>query len=207
MEAKHDKERLPLRERNKQRIIQRIVEAACTLFSTLGYEQTTMDMIAEQAEVSRGTLFNYFPTKTLLLLPFASNLYERLVQPDVLACLETQATTLDVLRFLFLKIDEQVLALPGVLEALQQYEFSPHSSTKMAIGSIGFFDALRTIIRDGQQRAEVRTDIPTEKLARYIGVLYLSLLRALGKDPTRTQSDYRGEVETLLAFLRSALYC
>jgi AcrR family transcriptional regulator len=53
---KQDGMYVPLRERNKQRILQRIQEATFVLFRTIGYDQTTMDAIAEKAETSRGTL-------------------------------------------------------------------------------------------------------------------------------------------------------
>src|SRR5215472_16474223 len=110
--------RLPLRERNRQRIYQRIVSAATELFRTSGYNQVTMDAIADKAEVSRGTLFNYFPTKEALLIPFASELYKHSVQPEILSYLQTQPRTLQVLRFLFLRIHEHILTLPHIDRAL-----------------------------------------------------------------------------------------
>src|ERR1700730_12899513 len=90
---------VPLRERNRQRTFQQIIDAAFTLFRTLGYDQTTMDAIAEKAEVSRGTLFNYFPTKQALLIPFANRVYLERVQPEVQSYLNTQPTTFQALRF------------------------------------------------------------------------------------------------------------
>ncbi len=204
MEAKRDMGRLPLRERNKQRIIQRIVEAARTLFREVGYERTTMDMIADKAEVSRGTLFNYFPTKMVLLLPFAGDLYEQSVQPEVHTYLETQPEMLDALRFLFLKIGEQILTHPDIEQALQQEFYSPQSTMKAVISRIGFFDMLQALVSYGQQRGEVRADIAVEKLAHYIGTLYVSLVRPMG-DGACSPGEYTAEVETLLAFLRNAL--
>lgn len=41
-----------------------ILRAAVAKFGEKGIADTTMDEIAEQAEVSRATLFNYFPSKT-----------------------------------------------------------------------------------------------------------------------------------------------
>lgn len=202
MEGQHDQGRLPLRERNKQRLIQRIVEAASTLFRDPGYEQTTMEMIAEKAEVSRGTLFNYFSTKTALLVPFANELYEQLVQPDVLAYLETQPTTLDVLRFLFLTSGERVLTFPGIVQALQHELYHPQPMMKTIPSGIGFFNTLQKIVLVGQQRGEVRVDLPAEKIADYIGVLYISLLQKMNIQ--HSSAAYHAEVKTLLAFLRSA---
>jgi len=40
-----------------------ILERAVSLFAEYGFEATTMDMIAEAAEVSKGTVYNYFSNK------------------------------------------------------------------------------------------------------------------------------------------------
>lgn len=46
----------------------RIVECAAALFGARGYEVTTMEDIGECADVSRATVFNYFPRKEDLVL-------------------------------------------------------------------------------------------------------------------------------------------
>ncbi|SFD84803.1 transcriptional regulator, TetR family [Actinopolyspora alba] len=51
------------RERHKQRAKQRLYECALELFAKQGYDNTTVDEIAEAADVARGTFFNYFPRK------------------------------------------------------------------------------------------------------------------------------------------------
>jgi hypothetical protein len=53
----------------------------------------------------------------VLLLPFAGDLYEQSVQPEVHTYLETQPEMLDALRFLFLKIGEQILTHPDIEQA------------------------------------------------------------------------------------------
>src|SRR5439155_15655275 len=137
--------------------------------------QTTMDAIAEKAEISRGTLFNYFPTKDALLMPFAKQLYQQHIQPQVLAYLDTQPTTLQALRFLLMSIHEQILTLPDMDRALQKEFLHAHSPKKVSRHSTGFFESIIAILHYGQHRGEVRTDIPLEKLARYVGVLCVSL--------------------------------
>lgn len=57
-----------LRERKKRQVRQRIVEAAEKLFASRGLDATTMDEIAAAAEVSVATVYNYFGSKTTLLL-------------------------------------------------------------------------------------------------------------------------------------------
>lgn len=52
-----------LRERKKAKTRAAIQEHALRLFREQGYAQTTVDQIAEAAEVSPSTFFRYFPTK------------------------------------------------------------------------------------------------------------------------------------------------
>jgi AcrR family transcriptional regulator len=57
-----------LREKKAQRNRDRIVSEALQLFARDGYEQTTMESIAEAAEVSPSTLYRYFPSKEQIIL-------------------------------------------------------------------------------------------------------------------------------------------
>jgi AcrR family transcriptional regulator len=57
-----------LREQNAERTRAHLIDVAIELFFTQGYEQTTMEQIAERADVGSTTLYRYFPTKDLLLL-------------------------------------------------------------------------------------------------------------------------------------------
>jgi AcrR family transcriptional regulator len=57
-----------LRERKKQRTHSAISDAAIALFLERGFENVSITQIAEAAEVSRRTLFAYFPTKEDLVV-------------------------------------------------------------------------------------------------------------------------------------------
>lgn len=54
---------LPRRESNKIKIRGAIIDAAVIKFGDKSVNGTTMDEIAEEAKISRATLFNYFPSK------------------------------------------------------------------------------------------------------------------------------------------------
>jgi len=52
-----------LRERKKQQTRDLIAETARSLFTERGFDAVTVDEVAREADVSRKTVFNYFPTK------------------------------------------------------------------------------------------------------------------------------------------------
>ena len=52
-----------LRERKKKRTHETILNAALALFVEHGFDQVSITQVADAAEVSRRTLFSYFPTK------------------------------------------------------------------------------------------------------------------------------------------------
>ncbi|MEU0128857.1 MULTISPECIES: TetR family transcriptional regulator [unclassified Streptomyces] len=52
-----------MRERKKQRTREALLHAALTLFTTQGYERTTIDEITDAVEVSQRTFFRYFAGK------------------------------------------------------------------------------------------------------------------------------------------------
>src|ERR1700678_1616705 len=54
---------LPLRERKKLRTRRALADAALRLFAEQGFDATTIDDLADEAEVSKSTFFRFFPAK------------------------------------------------------------------------------------------------------------------------------------------------
>jgi AcrR family transcriptional regulator len=80
-----------LRERKKARTKTAIQEHAIRLFRDQGYAATTVEQIAEAAEVSPSTVFRYFPTKEELVTTDE-------VDPVIFAAFEEQPRELGLLR-------------------------------------------------------------------------------------------------------------
>ena len=58
-----------------QRTRDAVVACALDLFAEIGFEQTTMEQIAEAAEIGTTTLYRYFPGKeAIVLAPFTSRI-------------------------------------------------------------------------------------------------------------------------------------
>ncbi len=71
---------LSRRERKKQETRQRLIETALRLFHEQGYDATTVEQIAEAADVAKGTFFNYFETKEAILPVLVEWRLQELVQ-------------------------------------------------------------------------------------------------------------------------------
>jgi AcrR family transcriptional regulator len=67
-----------LRERKRRQTRQRIIDAGLTLFLANGFDATTLDAIAEAADISRRTFFYYFKSKEDIVLAYQSGQIERL---------------------------------------------------------------------------------------------------------------------------------
>jgi AcrR family transcriptional regulator len=71
-------ERPSLRDRKKDATRQLIEDVAWDLFGSQGFDATTVQQIAEQANVAPRTFFRYFPTKEAVLYPELDGLLHEL---------------------------------------------------------------------------------------------------------------------------------
>lgn len=67
------------RQRKKAQRRRRLFESAMALFAERGYDGTTVDDIAEAADVARATFFNYYPSKEAVLLEQHGRLQRRVL--------------------------------------------------------------------------------------------------------------------------------
>ena len=69
--------RIPQQTRSQQRV-DMILDAAADLFAEVGYESATTNAIAARAEISIGSLYQYFPDKDAILRALADRYLEQL---------------------------------------------------------------------------------------------------------------------------------
>jgi AcrR family transcriptional regulator len=102
-----------LRERKKAKTRSAIQRHALRLFKEQGYAATTVDQIAEAAEVSPSTFFRYFPTKEDVVV------YDD-YDPALLASLRAQPAELPPIRAMRRAISEVFGAVVGEQLELEQ---------------------------------------------------------------------------------------
>ena len=62
------------REQQKDALRARLLSTSLELFRTNGFEKTTVQEIAEAVGVGKGTFFNHFPTKVMVVAEWYRNL-------------------------------------------------------------------------------------------------------------------------------------
>jgi AcrR family transcriptional regulator len=79
MDSSLETRRVGLRDRQKQERERRIVKAAEKLFARKGYAEVAMEDVAARAGLAVGTIYNYFPSKSALLLAIVRRETESMV--------------------------------------------------------------------------------------------------------------------------------
>jgi AcrR family transcriptional regulator len=146
-----------LRERKRRETRKRLAETGLRLFLERGYEETTLDAIAEAAGVSRRTFFHYFDHKEGILLTWQSGLGEAMQaailgqrpdQPPVDVVLDAalqvaaQHQDADLIRI------ERLMKSAETLRARKAAKFSEHERA--------IFDALRALWPAPERREGLR---------------------------------------------------
>ncbi len=88
IECIHERRNMNLRERKKRNTLDGIVLSARKLFVEKGYRATTMGEIAESSDVAVGTLYNYFKSKSEIVITIVSQDSSGLLQPYTTAELD-----------------------------------------------------------------------------------------------------------------------
>lgn len=164
------------RERKKDETRIRIVTIAMGLFERQGFAGTTMEQIAEAADVAKGTLYNYFPVKEAIISAFMRISAANAI-PDVELLLKNAANTRERLSLMFIKIAEWQIPHRELVEHYLGYRFTNIlESFRNPEQRSGFDRNLAMIIEHGQQAGEVRRDLPLPLMIGYLQSGYLTVI-------------------------------
>ena len=156
------------RKRRSAELRERLFRAALALFAKKGYAETTVKDITEAADVGKGTFFNYFPSKEHVLLGFAEMQLGKL-EIVVREIRESRVPMSEGLRGLVHRMTEAPIQNPDVVRALLQAHLSSQVVRKEMVRLQGEQRRLiGGLLRHGQQRGEVRRDLPAEEIAQIL---------------------------------------
>ncbi|POX50047.1 TetR family transcriptional regulator [Streptomyces sp. Ru72] len=160
------------RERNKIKIKERLYTAALELFAEQGYEQTSVDEIAERADVARGTFFNHFQRKEDLISTWGERRRERLVAimtdafPDQAGAVDSLRRCMAILGRINEEEHERAAAmLIAWVKAGRPLTEEPYVAELFA-----------EIIEEGRKNGELRSDILPQQVGNVLRDIYLGTL-------------------------------
>lgn len=153
------------RERRTVETHERLFRAALDLFARKGFNETTVEDITEAADVGKGTFFNYFPSKDHILLAFGEMQLEKL-QAAVKDARVSREPMPQFLRSLGVRMTQEPTRNPGIIRTLLQAYLSTTPVREAMLDLQKRIQALHTeIVRLGQERGEIRNDLPAAEIA------------------------------------------
>ena len=165
------------RERKKRARRERIYEAARQLFLEQGYAATTVEQIAEAADVAQTTFFNHFQSKDAVLREMTGEISGHLE-----AMLQQELATADTAERRIRRFATQALRALGATEGLAREVLLELLRKASGPGTaLPYLASVRepftTIVREGQSAGDVRRDLEPSLLAELvIGLLNTALL-------------------------------
>jgi AcrR family transcriptional regulator len=142
-----------------------LFRAALDLFAEKGFAETTVEDITEAADVGKGTFFNYFPSKEHLLVAFSDMQIGKL-QAAVDVVLQSNEPMPSFLRSLSLNMTSEPARNPSIIRALLQANLSSPSVREIMRRNHERGHALLTkLVQAGQDRGEIRNDLPAGEIA------------------------------------------
>lgn len=151
---------LTRRERKKRETRRRIYAAAFELFLEQGFDATTVEEIAERADVGKGTVFNYFPHKTSFLAALADEWLDRLIE-EIGPVEQLKGSARESFERVFffladLAVDNPKLAHQALFESLRSM-YAGRIEEEESIRD--FKNITLCLLQKGQSTGEVRSDV------------------------------------------------
>ena len=150
-----------------------ILDGARRCFARHGYEGATVRRLEEEVGLSRGAIFNYFPSKGELFLALALEEYER--SPDSWADGGFEELARSI-------VEEDPSWLGLHLEWERRLRTDPDMRSSWAEVLPGGRDRVLASLAEAQRRGEFRDDVPTETLRAFLALVVngLGLETSLG---------------------------
>lgn len=172
-------------ERKKKETRLKIVRAAVDLFQRKGFNSTTMEEIAEEADIARKTLYNHFPVKEAIVDEYVKGISQGIAGEN-LQTLQDLPDTRSRLAAALNKTYEWVEVNPEITCIVLGYRLKNSfygSGDKRE--ETGTQRVMAEIIIKGQQTGEIRKDVPLELLVWQLDLLRGAIALEWLKNPSK----------------------
>lgn len=163
----------------KETVTTKIIEAALEILSAKGYNNLTMDEIAEKLEISKGALYSYFKSKDDIVREIyksCSNAMQKIIMkaakgPDFK----------QIMDLIFELTSEKYQNHIRIY--FETYALSWHEEPLRAIMKLEYerdFDATLKFLEDLVRKKHVREDIDTKILTHIFRAIWMEMSEGLG---------------------------
>lgn len=171
-----------MRERKKEATKVLIMDVTVKLINERGFANTTMQLIAQKADVALRTLYNYFASKETIVATYVQMAVKREQEKNWTQLMAFDTTT-ERLEFLCLKSAEW-MKKNVVLAEVYTLEIDPRSYICGPFNTnfprSGLEDVVAEIIEKGRDMGDVTKEVPIRVLTRhFLGFYHFSILNWL----------------------------
>lgn len=158
---------------------QQILDAAMVVFAQSGFHNARMDDIAEEAGVSKGTLYWYFDSKDDIILGILDRLFD-VELDDLQAMLQADGSAYERLLTFAQYFVEEAQKMSELLPIA--YEFYAVASRREPVQEFfrtyfsAYRDGLIALIRQGIERGELREDTEPDDVALTIMAFFEGIM-------------------------------
>jgi TetR/AcrR family transcriptional regulator, transcriptional repressor of aconitase len=155
---------------------EQILEGARHCFAEHGYEGATVAKLEREIGLSRGAIFNYFPSKEDLFLELAARDTKRV--SEVFLDQGLKGVLHEIVDF-----DPSWLSV--YLELVRRARTDPAFRTRLESRETEFVLANRARVEEAQRAGEIRDDLDPKSLGIFVNLVLHGLMvqRATGEDP------------------------
>lgn len=171
------------KEREKQQRREEIIQAAEQVFFSKGFDRSTMDDVAEKAELSKGTLYLYFTSKEDLHMAVARNAI-RMLKKYTQEAAEGEGSALEKLGRMGRACIEFSRSHPDRMKAIMTLEelepmalSASTSDVQEMIYKESTVGTVIELVEQGVQEKVIRSDIPALLVAHTLWMTVLSVIR------------------------------
>ncbi len=176
------------RDRKREDLYQRIIATAMNSFDLHGFDQVTMESIAEKADITKATLYRYFPVKEAILAGFFRNkAKEKVAVVDKI--MSRHASTRKRLEALIEANAPDLYTHSEYFSIYIRFRFQHlHNDKMLSETDSGQHAHVMRIIAEGVKQGDLRSDIPVPLLAVQLELTLIFAFFSFLKNPAKAPS-------------------
>jgi len=170
---------MSVREEKKQKTKQAILDSAVTLFSTNGFENTSIEELARVAGVGKGTVYGYFQTKKEILYAFCDYELDQ-IHKELVRQANPNAPILEQMLTIYMTEFKHVTQNKEFGRIFMRQTVFPDKNDLQNHTEIDdkYFQLLFPILEQAKARGELREDLELLHITAHFYSLYILVISA-----------------------------